>query len=320
MQRLGAGSSVPASPADSLSVAAVDAATPPRAPAAASWSRSAIRSWLVSVSTPTRRGRLWSPRHGADIVNLGCSGAGFTITGDCGDDYAGLVQQAIALHPAVVLIQSSDNDSGASQDDIDASTRATVDELRAALPDAQLIGIATLWHLDWDEPDAIGWSSDALQRAVADDDGVSLSANLCEADRSCCSGTANTRTATGRSSSATPWRQRWTMRESSCERSVLAEQLLNLGEIGFARRRRGGAESEARAGRGARGAAASPAFSAARLAGFPDREPAATSACRACWTRRACRPSDPCRGCWAHRRARRSSSSSPPARSAARAG
>jgi hypothetical protein len=132
-----------------------------------------------------------------------------SITGDCGDDYAGPRSAGDRPAPAVVLIQSSDNDSGASQDDIDASTRATVDELRAALPDAQLIGIATLWHLDWDEPDAIGWSSDALQRAVADDDGVfSPSANLCEADRSCSSGTANTRTATGRSSSVTPWRQR----------------------------------------------------------------------------------------------------------------
>lgn len=112
---------------------------------------------------------------GADIVNLGCSGAGFTITGDCGEDYAGLAQQAIALHPAIVIIQSSDNDSGSSQDEIDQSTRATVDELRAALPDAQLIGIGTLWHLDWDEPDAIGWSSDSLQRAITDDAGVFVS-------------------------------------------------------------------------------------------------------------------------------------------------
>jgi hypothetical protein len=144
MQRLGAGSSVARVPGGFTVGGRGRRRDVAPARAAASWSRSAIRSWLVSVSTPTRRGRLWSPRHGADIVNLGCSGAGFTITGDCGDDYAGLVQQAIALHPAVVLIQSSDNDSGASQDDIDASTRATVDELRAALPDAQLIGIATL--------------------------------------------------------------------------------------------------------------------------------------------------------------------------------
>lgn len=166
----------PASPTDSLSVAAVDAApSPPRASGGlvvtigdsimAGLGLDADESWPSLVARDT----------GADIVNLGCSGAGFTIIGDCGDDYAGLVQQAIALHPAIVLIQSSDNDSGASQDEIDASTRATVDELRAALPGAQLVGIATLWHLDWDEPDAIGWSSDALQRAVAEDDGVFLS-------------------------------------------------------------------------------------------------------------------------------------------------
>ncbi|WP_323741084.1 SGNH/GDSL hydrolase family protein [Microbacterium sp. VKM Ac-2870] len=112
---------------------------------------------------------------GAEIVNLGCSGAGFIIAGDCGDDYAGLVEKAIALNPSVVVIQSSDNDSDGAQDDIEQATHSAIDTLHAALPDARLVGIGTLWHLDWDEPDAIGWASDALQSAVDDDGGVFVS-------------------------------------------------------------------------------------------------------------------------------------------------
>ena len=112
---------------------------------------------------------------GADIVNLSCSGAGFTIVGDCGDDYSGLVDRAISLRPDTVIVQSSDNDADGSEDEIAEATHAAIDQLRAALPDARLIGIGTLWHLDWDEPDAIGWSSDALQSAVDADGGVFVS-------------------------------------------------------------------------------------------------------------------------------------------------
>lgn len=112
---------------------------------------------------------------GADLVNLSCSGAGFTVVGDCGDDYAALVAQAIAMDPAVVIVQSSDNDLDAAQDDIDQATRDAIDRLHAALPTARLVGIGTLWQLDWDEPDAIGWSADALENAVQADGGVFVS-------------------------------------------------------------------------------------------------------------------------------------------------
>ncbi len=91
------------------------------------------------------------------------------------DIKSGLVDEAIAMDPAVVIIQSSDNDLDAAQDEIDDATRAAVDRLRAGLPDARLIGIDTLWHIDDDEPDAIGWASDALQSALDADDGVFVS-------------------------------------------------------------------------------------------------------------------------------------------------
>ena len=57
---------------------------------------------------------------GADIVNLGCSGAGFLAVGDCGTDFDGLVDEAVTFSPDLVIVQSSDNDLDAPEDEIDA--------------------------------------------------------------------------------------------------------------------------------------------------------------------------------------------------------
>ncbi len=165
--------------------AARDAPTTAPVPAARAAAPSATGGLVVTIGDSIMAGlgldedeawpALLARDTGADIVNLSCSGAGFTIEGDCGDDLGGLVDEAIAMDPAVVIIQSSDNDLDAAQDEIDDATRAAVDRLRAGLPDARLIGIDTLWHIDDDEPDAIGWASDALQSALDADDGVFVS-------------------------------------------------------------------------------------------------------------------------------------------------
>lgn len=112
---------------------------------------------------------------GADIVNLGCSGAGFLAVGDCGTDFDGLVDDAIALSPDLVIVQSSDNDLDADEGEITDATASAIDRLHAALPSAQIVGIGTLWHLDEVEPEEVGWSSVALQDAVEADGGVFVS-------------------------------------------------------------------------------------------------------------------------------------------------
>ena len=112
---------------------------------------------------------------GARVVNLACAGAGFVAVGDCGTDYAGLADEAIAMNPAVVIIQSSDNDVDQDRDDIRTGTADTLAQLRDDLPDATIVGIGTLWHLSPDEPASIGWSTEALESAVTDADGVFVS-------------------------------------------------------------------------------------------------------------------------------------------------
>lgn len=103
---------------------------------------------------------------GDTIINLGCSGAGFVAVGDCGTDFAGLIGQAAASDPSLVIVQSSDNDLDEDQDTIDAATTSTIDQLHRALPRARIVGLSTLWNQPWDAPDSIEWSSDALRNAV----------------------------------------------------------------------------------------------------------------------------------------------------------
>ncbi|MFS0732812.1 SGNH/GDSL hydrolase family protein [Microbacterium sp. 1P10UB] len=103
---------------------------------------------------------------GRDVVNISCSGAGFVAVGDCDTDFAGLIGEAAAQHPSLIIVQSSDNDADEDADDLDAATMDAVTALHDAAPDARIVGLSTLWNPSWDAPDAIAWSSDALQAAV----------------------------------------------------------------------------------------------------------------------------------------------------------
>ncbi len=111
---------------------------------------------------------------GATVVNLGCSGGGFIAEGECGGDFASLIPSAVAASPDVVIIQSSDNDYGYDPADIEVATRQTVDELRSALPNAQIVGFSTLWDQPETVPDDILSGSASLQDAVASVGGIGL--------------------------------------------------------------------------------------------------------------------------------------------------
>lgn len=109
---------------------------------------------------------------GIPVTNLACSGAGFTTTGSCGSDFPGLIPKAVAAHPAILLIQSSDNDVNAADSDVIADTAQTVHELHAALPDTLIVGLSTLWTQPSTPPPTIALSTDALRRAVDSAGGV----------------------------------------------------------------------------------------------------------------------------------------------------
>jgi acyl-CoA thioesterase I len=109
---------------------------------------------------------LLGARESVAVSNLGCGGAGFIAVGECDTDYSGLVAEAAAEHPDVVIIQSSDNDFGEDDDDIASATTATVASLRTALPNARIIGFSTLWDQPGELPDQVASTSDDLRSAV----------------------------------------------------------------------------------------------------------------------------------------------------------
>lgn len=82
------------------------------------------------------------------LDNLACDGAGFLAIGedsDCGETFAGLVAKASALRPLTIIIEGSSNDFGKSDSDLLPETMAQLAQLRAALPNAQIIGLSTIW-------------------------------------------------------------------------------------------------------------------------------------------------------------------------------
>jgi lysophospholipase L1-like esterase len=111
---------------------------------------------------------------GIAVRNLGCSGAGFVATGSCGFDFAGLVAQASADDPDLVIIESSDNDFGQSDDDIAEATWRTVTALHAALPSATIVGLSTLWDQPGGTPAQVASTSAALENAITAVGGVYL--------------------------------------------------------------------------------------------------------------------------------------------------
>jgi acyl-CoA thioesterase-1 len=82
------------------------------------------------------------------LDNLACDGAGFLAVGDnsdCGETFAGLVAKAAALHPRTVIVEGSSNDFGQNDTDLSAETLSQLQQLRNALPTAQIIGLSTIW-------------------------------------------------------------------------------------------------------------------------------------------------------------------------------
>lgn len=117
---------------------------------------------LLATGTPSK------------LVNLACSGAGFIAVGGCGTNYAGLIGQAVQAQPTVVIVQSSSNDMGQSDAAIDKATTATMAALRAALPDATIVALSTVWNEESSPPAEVESSSRAIERAAAAQHGIYL--------------------------------------------------------------------------------------------------------------------------------------------------
>jgi acyl-CoA thioesterase-1 len=102
------------------------------------------------------------------LTNLACDGAGFLAPGDesdCGDRFSGLVDRAVALHPALILISGSSNDLGTDNDLLRTETVAVVLSLRAKLPTTTIVGISTVWD-DTVAPDQMDDINEQVRTAL----------------------------------------------------------------------------------------------------------------------------------------------------------
>jgi len=119
---------------------------------------------------------LMAEQNGWRLDNLACDGAGFLAVGDdsdCGETFAGLVAKAVALHPRTIIIEGSSNDFGENDDDLLPETVSQLAQLRAALPDTQIIGLSTIWG-DTAVPAQLDDVNRQVRTAVQDVGGVYL--------------------------------------------------------------------------------------------------------------------------------------------------
>jgi hypothetical protein len=108
-------------------------------------SLSAAQAWPAMLAVSSDRA----------LTNLACDG-------DCncngGDDVSGLVDTALALHPALILISG-----GSDNDTLSTETNPVVSSLRAKLPSTTIVGISTVW-CDTGAPDQLEASTGRCAR------------------------------------------------------------------------------------------------------------------------------------------------------------
>lgn len=104
---------------------------------------------------------------GARITDVSCDGAGVLAEGDgeCTSTYEGLVGEAVALRPAVVVVQASSNDLGQDDGELSGGTDQLIAELHRELPAARVVGLSAVWDQSAPPPQLAVISAD-LRSAV----------------------------------------------------------------------------------------------------------------------------------------------------------
>ena len=103
-----------------------------------------------------------------DVTNLGCDDAGFVVVGkasQCGDTLLGVSRSVAALHPDLILIEGSSNDFGQSNTRLLAATTEALATLRSEFPNADIVGLSTVWS-DTAPPAQLADVNSQMQQAV----------------------------------------------------------------------------------------------------------------------------------------------------------
>jgi len=108
---------------------------------------------------------LVAEERGWSATNLSDDGSGFLSIGNNGDTFADQARLAVALDPELILIGGSSNDFGRDDAALEAATLATISYLHDALPDAEIIGLSTLWGNDY-YPDQLPLIDGQVKRAT----------------------------------------------------------------------------------------------------------------------------------------------------------
>jgi acyl-CoA thioesterase-1 len=111
--------------------------------------------------------------HGWRLTDLAVSGSGFVKLGWNNTNYRHQVDQALALHPDFILISATRNDRDQDPALIESNSTELLEALRAAFPDARIIGTTAVWGSD--QPPATLTRVDGIvEKAVENVDGTFL--------------------------------------------------------------------------------------------------------------------------------------------------
>jgi acyl-CoA thioesterase-1 len=108
---------------------------------------------------------LVAAERGWRATNVSDDGSGFLSIGNNGDTFADQARLAVTLDPDLIIIGGSSNDFGYADAELEAVTLSTISYLHEALPDAEIIGLSTLWGNDY-YPDQLPLIDGQVRRAT----------------------------------------------------------------------------------------------------------------------------------------------------------
>jgi len=111
---------------------------------------------------------LISAANGWNLTTLACDGAGFLTPGspdECGDDFVDVSRSAATLHPDLIIIEGSSNDFGQPNPQLLSATVTALTILRSEFPNAEIIGLSTVWS-DTEPPAQLADINSQVEQAV----------------------------------------------------------------------------------------------------------------------------------------------------------
>ena len=179
----------PRSTATHLSIESSASGTPPAAPATPSTAPAApsVAPALVAAAPPKKvlmigdsimkgygltPGEAWpeliSATNGWDLTSLACDGAGFLAPGspdECGNTFVDVSRTAATLTPDLIIIEGSSNDFGQPNSQLLSATVTALTILRSEFPNAEIIGLSTVWS-DTEPPAQLADINSQVEQAV----------------------------------------------------------------------------------------------------------------------------------------------------------